>query len=208
MKKLILGIFLVQIVIIGFFGIPAGGAATAVWRDQQTGLLANQSSPQQALSSFYQLVAEDGYQGAVSIFSAADQASINSDLLAAYFQQSGLAKAKMIGVYAAPAVGGVDVAATVQLVDNGTGTVQPMVAFHTLKLSSGRWEIVQQVDQANPLEIKMVLERAVKLCDIILGDALNGLTPAQKDQVVQQVTTGRQMMVENLEQINALPQAE
>lgn len=206
MKRLIVGILLIQALIVACWGIPAGGAAAAVWRDAESGYVVRQSNPEQSLRSFYDLVARNSYTGAVQLFAQEDQANINSDLLAAYFQESGLAQAQMVGIYAAPAVGPVDVAASIQLLDNGSGTAQPMLAFHTLRKTSGRWELVQQVSQTDVGEIKLVLERAIKLCDIILKDPMPTLTDEQKDQLYQQLSSGREMMSANLEQINALPQ--
>lgn len=204
MKRVILGVFLIQVLIIAFVGIPASGAANAIWRDPQSGMVVSQDTPENALLSFYQLVEKNNYQAAVQIFSKEDQVNMNGDLLQAYFQSTGLDKARLVRVFASPVVGENAVAASIRMVDTGEKGLQPMISFHTLKLSGNRWELIQQLDQSDIGRVKLVFERALDVADLILKDSLPGLSNEQKQFVYSQTAAGRQMMESSLQQINQL----
>ena len=204
MKRLILGVFLLQVLIVAFLGIPAGGAADAQWRDEDTGLLVRQETPAKTMESFYRLAENDGFDAAVLLFTEEEQVYLNGDILEAYFQNMQMNDSKLIKVFSSSITGEYAVVASLSEIDFKNEGVQPVVSFHTLTEKNGKWEIIQMLNDAELLHVKQIFERALEVSDRILKDSLAEFDQDQKENIIVQVKMGRQVLSENLDQVNEM----
>lgn len=204
MKQLIAGIFLVQILIIAALGIPADGAANAIWKDENTGVVVRQNNPENTVKSFYSLLQKEGYDAAVLLFEEEQRANINSNLLKDYTVSSKTDTAKIVNTFASGEIGDIAVVGTVLKVNLEENGEQALVSMLTLKKNNGKWEIVQDFNNADMQQVKMVFEHAICVSNDILKDPLDGLNQEQRDTVKMQVEMGRQYLLGSVEQINSM----
>jgi len=209
MKKLIVGVFLVQTMILLALGIPAGGADNAIWKDETTGIIVREDNPGNTIKSFTQLMNEGGYDAAVRLFIEEERANINGDLLRAYVEYNQIEKDRLVKVFPSNEIGNYTVVGAVRMVTiKGNEKAEPVASMYTLKKNDGKWEIIQDISEADMAEIKQVFERALEVSDLILKDPLNKMAEAERNTIKMQVATGRQYLAGNLEQVNAIMQSQ
>lgn len=204
MKQLIAGIFLLQILIIAALGIPANGAGNAIWKDENTGVVVRQNNPENTVQSFYNLLQKEGYDAAVLLFEEEQRANIDSNLLKEYTESSKTDTANILYNFPSGEMGDIAVVGTVLKVNLEEMGEQPLVSMLTLKKNEGKWEIVQDFQEADMKQVKMVFEHAIIVSNDILKDPLEGLTQDQQNAVKMQVEMGRQYLAGSLEQINSM----
>jgi hypothetical protein len=201
-KKLIIGVFILQIIILAYLGIPAGGAANAVWRDAQTGLVVRQDNPTHTIESYRNLVKHESYDAAVLLFEPAVQKSINGDLLRASEEFTGQNKAELVKVISSNVIGDYAVAAMIQILESAPE--QPVISLLTLRQAEGKWEIVQDMYNADLNEIQQVFERAIEVCQAIMKEPFANLTETQRANLMMQAGIGSQYIEANLQQLNEM----
>jgi hypothetical protein len=202
MKKLIVGILAVQMVILMALGIPAGGAANAVWKDDQSGIIVNQSNPRNTVESYFHLMDHESYDTAVLLFGPAVHDNINADLLKASQEYNGMVNAKLVKVVPSGEVGNYAVAGLIQILE--AAPEQPAISLIVLKQREGKWEIVQDLEQADIKDVKQVFERAMEVCQSIAKEPFPTLTDTQKSNILIQAEMGGQYIEGNLAQLNAM----
>ncbi|MGI6684700.1 MAG: hypothetical protein ACOX47_04290 [Bacillota bacterium] len=202
MKKLIVGIFLVQIVILVALGIPAGGAANAIWKDDQSGIVVRQDNPGNTVESYYHLLDQESYDAAVLLFEKVVQENINGDLLRASQEYNGLINAKLVKVVPSSVIGDYAIVALIQILESAPE--QPAISLVTLRQSEGKWEIVHDMNNPELDVIKQVFERAVEVCQKITKEPFTGLTEEQRANLIVQAEMGGQYIAGNLAQINEM----
>jgi hypothetical protein len=201
-KKLIVGIFLVQIVILVALGIPAGGAANAIWKDDQSGIVVRQDNPGNTVESYYHLLDQESYDAAVLLFEKVVQENINGDLLRASQEYNGLINAKLVKVVPSSVIGDYAIVALIQILESAPE--QPAISLVTLRQSEGKWEIVHDMNNPELDVIKQVFERAVEVCQKITKEPFTGLTEEQRANLIVQAEMGGQYIAGNLAQINEM----
>jgi hypothetical protein len=204
MKKLIVGIFLVQALIIVALGIPAGGAANATWKDEATGLIVRQDNPENTLKSYYRLLEEKSYDSAVSLFSRESAQILDGDLLEAYLEENRMDQAKLAKLFSSHVLGEYAVVGSIREVNFNGSEAQPVLALLTLKENGGKWEIIEQLNDANIEEVKEVLERALEVCDAVMRDPLDEFGDQQKASIKMQTQMSGQYIATSLEKVNAI----
>jgi hypothetical protein len=68
---------------------PGRGAANAVWKDEQSGIIVDQSNPRNTVESYFHLMDRESYDAAVLLFEPAVHENINGDLLKASQEYNG-----------------------------------------------------------------------------------------------------------------------
>lgn len=202
MKKLIVGIFIVQIVILAALGIPAGGAANAIWKDQATGIIVRQDNPANTVTSYYQLLDNQSYDGAIALFEAQVRENVNGDLLKASLESEGLDQAKLVKVIPSGVLGKYAVAASVRVAESTPE--QPLISLITLRENEGKWEIFQDLNNLELEEVREIFERALEVCALIVKDPFTGLSEAQITNIKIQAQMGGQYIGQNLQQIDSM----
>lgn len=201
-KKLIIGIFIVQIVVLVALGIPAGGAANAIWKDKATGMVVRQDNPTNTVESYYRLLDNESYDAAVLLFEKEVRENVNGDLLKASLESTGLEETELVKVIPSSVLGNYAVAASVRIVESAPD--EPALSLITLRQAEGKWEIVQQMNDADLEEVRQVFERALEVCDLIVKDPFTGLSETQRTNTKVQAELGGQYIAANLEQINQM----
>lgn len=201
MKKLIVGLFIIQIAILIALGIPAGGAINGVWKDKATGIVVRQDNPANTTESYYKLLDSKSYDAAVLLFEKEVQQSVNGDLLKASIEST-LEETELIKVIPSNTIGNYAVAASIHVIKSAPE--QPAVSLITLRQTEGKWEIVQQMNNADLTEIKEIYERALEVCIQITKEPLTELSETQRVNTIMQAELGGQAIAANLDQINQM----
>ncbi|MGI6065708.1 MAG: hypothetical protein ACOYI2_04355 [Bacillota bacterium] len=204
MKRLILGVFLLQVMIVVALGIPAGGAANAQWWDEGTGLLVKQENPAKTIESFFRLMENDGFDAAVLLFTEEERAYLSGDSLKENFQNTQINGSKLIKVFPSSITGTYAVVASLRTIDFKNEGVQPVISFHTLVEKNGKWEIIQLLNNANIMDVKQIIERALEVSNRVLNDPLMEFDQDQKASIIMQAEMGRQVLAQNLDQLNEM----
>lgn len=202
MKKLIVGVFIVQIAILVALGIPVGGAANGVWKDPQSGIVVRQDNPVNTVKSYYNLLEHESYDFAVLLFEQMIRDNVNGDVLRASEEQGGLVDAQLVKITSSTVIDNYAVAALIRLPKDTPE--QPAMSLITLREIEGKWEITQDMSNTEITEIKLVFERALEVCLQVLKDPFPTLTEEQKNNLYMQAQMGGQYIAGNLAQINEM----
>ncbi|MEL7563506.1 MAG: hypothetical protein AAGU27_01285 [Dehalobacterium sp.] len=202
MKKLIAGIFIVQIIVLVALGIPAGGAANAIWKDEVSGVVVRQDNPVNTIDSYYRLLDNESYDAAVLLLEKDVQENVNGDILKASLESIGWQETNLVKLIPSSVVGNYAVVASVRTVNSNPD--EPALSIATLRQVEGKWEIIQQMNNSDLEEVKQVLERAVEVCDLIVKDPFPGLSDTQRTNIKTQAELGGQYIAANLEQLNQM----
>jgi len=201
-KKLIIGIFIVQIMVLTALGIPAGGAANAIWKDKASDSVVRQDNPVNTVESYYHLLDSEAYDTAILLFEKEVRENANGDILKASLESTGLEESNMVKLIPSSVIGNYAVVASVRIVKNNPD--EPSLSLITLRQVEGRWELVQQMNAADLKDVKLVFERALEVCSLIVKDPFTGLSETQRTNIKVQAELGGQYIAANLEQLNQM----
>ncbi|MCR6546356.1 hypothetical protein [Dehalobacterium formicoaceticum] len=202
MKKLIVGIFIVQIIVLVTVGIPAGGAVNAIWKDPASGIVVRQDNPTNTIDSYYRLLDQKAYDTMVLLFSEDARSEDMKEQFKAYMEGSGFAEARLVKLFPSTVTGEFGVVGAVHILENNPE--QPVLSILTLKQKDGKWEIVPDINNGEMEDMQQVLEKAVEVCQRVSKDSFAGLNETQKENVKMQAEMGGQYIRSNLDQLNQL----
>jgi hypothetical protein len=202
MKKLIVGIFLVQIIVLVAIGIPAGGAVNAIWKDPASGIVIRQDNPTHTIESYYRLLDQKAYETMILLFEEDTRGDGVKEEFQAYMEGSGFSEAKLVKLFPATVTGEYGVVGAVHI--HPQDPDQPVLSILTLKQEDVKWEIVPNINNSELEDMQQVLEKAVEVCHLVSKDPFPALTEVQKKNVKMQAEIGGQYIRSNLDQLNQL----
>lgn len=185
MKKLIVTIFLVQILIIGVWGIASNkwslGEAFAV--DKETGILIKQDTPENALTSYYELMSRKRYEQVRNLTTPISRKSVDIKTMTDMIKKTRMENAVLEKIFPANVDGDLAVVGYVR-----SATLEGkvfMVGLAVYKINDNRWEKIEQASELKIDELEKVIKSAIKVEDVMLAAKKDnyGIADLTKEQV-------------------------
>ena len=192
MKKLIIAIFIIQTMMIGIWGLTSSGVSTAeaIKVDKETGLLIKQDTPENLVSSYYELLGLKQYEKVRALMTPASQKVVDAKSMADIIKRTKMQDAAIEKVF--PAAVNSDLA-VVGYVRSATITNKVfMVGLAITKVGENRWEKVEVTDELDINQVENVLKLAVQVETEMLeeesnGYGINGITPEYQEMITNQL---------------------
>lgn len=192
MKKLIVAVFIIQIMMIGIWGLTSSGVSTAdaIKTDKETGLVIKQDSPENLVSSYYDLLALKQYEKVRALMTPASQKVVDAKSMADIIKRTKMQDAAIEKIF--PAAVNNDLA-VIGYVRSATITNKVfMVGLAIAKVGENKWEKIEVTDELDINQVEKVLKLAVQVEGEMLkeegtGYGITGITPEFKEMITNQV---------------------
>ena len=192
MKKLIVAVFIIQIMMIGIWGLTSSGVSTAdaIKIDKETGLVIKQDTPENLVSSYYDLLSLQQYEKVRALMSPASRKVVDAKSMADIIKRTKMKDATIEKIF--PAAVNNDLA-VIGYVRSATITNKVfMVGLAIAKIGDKRWEKIEVTDELDIDQVEKVLKLAVKVEGEMLktgsnGYEITGLTDEYKNMITSQL---------------------
>lgn len=210
MKKIITGVFLVQIFLIGFWGIASQKWALgeAIKVDPETGIVVKQDTPENAITSYYELLSRKQYEKVRELITPGSRELIDAKTMEDMIKRTRMENAVLEKVFPAAVDGDLAVAGYVR-----SATIEGkvfMVGLAVFKINNNKWEKIESAQELSLEELERVIKMAIKVEDDMLAAEKNdygisGFTSKEQvGMITNQVTAMSQNHKQSLVQLQEM----
>lgn len=201
MKKIIFGVFLIQITLILVWGLiwQQGRSSGTVYIDSQTGITVNQNTPDSTVISFYELLSAKRYEPAIMLLTEPSRDLYTPDFLEEQTLRTRTENAELIKVFPPKISRDLALVSYIRIVYFEQPTA--IVGLSALKFDQKKWEIIRDEITITEDRLPEVINLALDLARTMRNDPLERLTSEQREQVSRQVIALLQSFEDAKEQL-------
>lgn len=202
MKRIFTAVFLLQLIVIGYWGLASQkwSLAEAVNVDPESGIIVKQDTPENTIYSYYELLSRKEYEKVRMLTTPASRKAVDVKTMTQMISKTRMENAVLEKVFPAGIDGDLAVVGYIR-----SATIEKkvfMVGLAVFKINNNQWEKMESANELKLDQLEKVIKMAVKVEENMLATKATDydITNFTNREQVQMITSQVTAMLENHKQ--------